>query len=132
MEHEARTLDLDHIDAVIFDMDGVVTRSAGAHAAAWKRMFDDFLKEHSRRHDQLFVPFDIIEDYSLYVDGKPRYEGAQSFLESRGIEIPYGSPDDPPDWETVCGLGNRKNNYFLQYLKENGADAYQSTVVFIR
>lgn len=132
MQHEKPVLDLDNIDAVIFDMDGVVTRSAGAHAAAWKRMFDDYLKEHARKHGEKFIPFDITNDYSLYVDGKPRYEGAQSFLKSRNIDIPFGSPDDAPEKETVCGLGNRKNAYFQQYLKENGADAYKSTVDFIK
>ena len=125
-------INLDLYDAAILDMDGVITSSARAHAAAWKRMFDEFLQTYSSEHNQTFEPFDDKTDYFEYVDGKPRYEGAQSFLESRGISLPYGTPDDPPDKETVCGLGNRKNQYFLEYLHEHGADPYPSTVDFIK
>lgn len=120
------------IDALIFDMDGVVTKTASVHAAAWKRLFDDYLEERAAREDNPFRPFDADADYRHYVDGKPRYDGVVSFLESRGISIPHGEPDDPPDRETVCGLGNRKNSYFQQHLTEHGVDAYESTVDLIR
>jgi hypothetical protein len=120
-------IDLDKYEAAIFDMDGVVTETARAHNASWKRMFDAYLKDRTRREGETYKPFED-DDYYRYVDGNPRYEGAASFLESRGIDLPYGSPDDAPDKETVCGLGNRKNKYFHEYLKENGADFYESTV----
>jgi trehalose 6-phosphate phosphatase len=123
-------IDLDKYEAAIFDMDGVVTETARAHNASWKRMFDAYLKDRTRREGETYKPFED-DDYYRYVDGNPRYEGAASFLESRGIDLPYGSPDDAPDKETVCGLGNRKNKYFHKYLKENGADFYESTVEFI-
>jgi trehalose 6-phosphate phosphatase len=123
-------IDLDKYEAVILDLDGVITRSARVHAASWKRMFDDYLRERAGGGKK-FVPFSD-EDYYRYVDGKPRYEGTRSFLESRGISLPYGSPDDPPGKETICGLGNRKNRYFLEYLKKNGVESYQSTKDFIK
>ena len=125
-------IDLNRYQAVILDMDGVITRSARAHAASWKRMFDEYLQQRARREGNEYKPFDDKEDYYRYVDGKPRYEGAQSFLESRGISLAYGSPDDPPDRETVCGLGNRKNRYFLEYLSSHGVESYQSTVSFVK
>jgi hypothetical protein len=111
------------IDAVIFDMDGVITRTAVVHQAAWKRMFDDFLLNRSSVRGTRFEPF-TPEDYRLYVDGKPRQDGVVSFLRSRGITLPVGKPDDTPEMETVHGLGNRKNEYFLRHLREHGVDAY--------
>jgi len=125
-------MELDRYEAAILDMDGVITRTARAHAAAWKKMFDDYLRERSGSEGEDFIPFDDRDDYYRYVDGKPRYEGAQSFLQSRGIDIPFGSPDDPPDRETVCGLGNRKNNYFLAHIREEGVEVYASTVDFVK
>jgi alpha,alpha-trehalase len=125
-------LDLSRIHAVIFDMDGVVTDTASVHAAAWKRLFDEYLTERGRATGEPFGPFDVDEDYRRYVDGKPRYDGVRSFLASRGISLPEGDPSDPPERETVCGLGNRKNGYFLAHLKEQGADAYPSTVTLVR
>lgn len=122
-------LDTRDYDAVIFDMDGVVTRTAEVHAAAWKRLFDDVLAREA--HGAAFRPFDIVGDYRRYVDGKPRYDGVRDFLASRGIHPPQGSPDDPPDRLTVCGLGNRKDRYFLAQLREHGTSAYPSTVVLI-
>lgn len=119
-------------DAVIFDMDGVVTRTAHVHAAAWKRMFDSYLDQRSRAKGETYAPFSIEKDYTRYVDGKPRYDGVRDFLRSRNIELPQGAPDDPPDRETVCGLGNRKNGYFQKVLEERGAERYESTAVFIR
>lgn len=117
----------DH-DAVIFDLDGVVTDTATVHAEAWKRMFDDFLSRYAAGRDIPFRPFHIDTDYRLYVDGKPRFDGVRSFLGSRGIELPDGRPDDPPGAETVHGLGNRKNDYFLESIRENGVAVYGSTV----
>jgi trehalose 6-phosphate phosphatase len=122
----------DEVDAVIFDLDGVVTRTATVHAAAWKRLFDEYLQRRADREGGPFQPFDADDDYRHYVDGKPRYDGVVSFLESRSISLTYGQPDDPPDKETVCGLGNRKNQYFLQHLREHGVDVYQSTVELVR
>ena len=116
------------IDAVIFDLDGVVTRTARLHAAAWKRLFDDYLAQRG----ELFQPFDADEDYRRFVDGKPRYEGVRSFLESRGIALPYGDPGDPPDRESVCGLGNAKNALFQQLLASSGVEVFESSVTFIR
>jgi alpha,alpha-trehalase len=123
---------MDRYQAVILDMDGVITRSARVHAAAWKRMFDGYLGERAAREGGEYEPFDAEEDYHRYVDGKPRYEGARSFLESRQISLPYGDPDDPPDRETVCGLGNRKNQYFLQHLREHGVEVYESSKEFVK
>lgn len=119
------------LDAVIFDMDGVVTRTAVLHAAAWKQLFDEFLKARAGKRGS-FRPFDIEADYQRYVDGKPRYDGVASFVASRGISLPYGRPDDPPNAETVCGLGNRKDDFFHQMLKRKGVDVYESTVRLIR
>ncbi|NIQ94602.1 MAG: hypothetical protein GWN87_10580, partial [Desulfuromonadales bacterium] len=96
-------------DAVLFDLDGVLTSTAGLHATSWKRMFDDYLSRRADERGEEFRPFDIAADYKAYVDGKLRYDGVRSFLESRGIELPEGDPDDPPQRETVCGLGNRKD-----------------------
>lgn len=124
-------VDLSHISAIILDMDGVVTSSARVHAAAWRRMFDEYLRDLGKRQGRHYESFDIERDYRQYVDGKPRYDGVKSFLESRGITLPYGHTEDPPDRETVCGLGNRKNAYFLERIKRDGADAYRSTVGFV-
>src|SRR5690554_2463090 len=99
------TIARDAYDAVIFDLDGVITRTAKTHAAAWKAMFDEYLQRHAAAHGEPFRPFDMDHDYRRYVDGKPRYDGVASFLASRGIHLPHGSPDDPPQKETVCGLG---------------------------
>jgi beta-phosphoglucomutase family hydrolase len=120
------------LDAVIFDMDGVVTDTARTHAAAWKRMFDEYLEERARRSGEPFTPFDEQLDYPPYLDGKNRYDGARSFLESRGIDLPLGEPEDPPAVETVCGLANRKDGYFAAQLRQGGAKAYGSTVRLIR
>ena len=117
--------------AFIFDLDGVITQTAKVHAAVWKQMFDEYLKEKSSSSKD-FVPFDINNDYRKYVDGKPRYDGVKSFLDSRGIEIPFGSPDDSPDRETVCGLGNRKNQLFHKNLKKNGVETYENAVDLIQ
>lgn len=114
-------------DAVIFDMDGVITKTAITHAAAWKKMFDEYLRKREKEHGEEFVPFTHEGDYLPYVDGKPRYKGVASFLESRGIDIPFGETEDTPDMETVCGLGNRKNIAFNEVLEKEGAEVYPST-----
>ncbi|MEM1282437.1 MAG: trehalose-phosphatase [Chlamydiota bacterium] len=122
----------EEIHAFIFDMDGVVTQTANVHAIAWKRMFDDYLKDRAEKQGEKFVPFDDDLDYNKYVDGKPRIDGIKSFLESRGIEIPLGSSDDSADKESIWGLGTKKNRYFLNYLKENGIEPYKTTVELIK
>jgi len=119
------------IGAVIFDTDGVLTDTARIHAEAWKQLFDEYLGKRADRQGEQFQPFDSALDYQRYVDGKPRHDGVKAFLESRGIRLPYGSPEDKPDQETICGLGNRKNRYFLQRLKRQRVRPYESSVTFI-
>lgn len=119
-------------DAVIFDVDGVITKTAVVHAASWKTMFDEYLRLREERNGEPFREFTYANDYLIYVDGKPRYKGVQSFLESRGINIEFGDAGDQPDAETVCGLGNRKNVTFTKVLKGKGVEVYQSTVDLIR
>lgn len=120
------------LDAVVFDMDGVVTDTARVHSAAWKLMFDDWLRARAERTGVPFEPF-TPEDYRRYVDGKRREDGVAAFLASRGIELPAGHADDPAeDRETVAGLGARKNAYFLQRLRTDGTDAYPGTVSLVR
>ncbi len=117
--------------AVIFDLDGVITQTALVHSHAWKKMFDAFLREREKTTGDLFKEF-TREDYLKYVDGKPRYDGVQSFLASRHIELPYGTPEDTPDKETVCGLGNKKNEAFNEVLRQEGVETYKSTVAFMK
>ncbi|MET8575891.1 beta-phosphoglucomutase family hydrolase [Streptomyces sp. NPDC005012] len=117
------------IRACLFDLDGVVTRTAVVHAAAWKETFDTFLREHGGGGQR---PFDAAHDYDEYVDGLPRADGVRSFLASRGITLPEGSPDDPPDASTVQGLGNRKNDLVLRKIREGGVEAYDTTLEYIR
>ncbi len=122
---------LEDVSALLVDLDGVLTKTAVVHAAAWKQLFDEFFARRSEREHRPFEPFDVVRDYRAYVDGKPRYDGVQSVLASRGISLPYGSPDDPPDAETVCGLGNRKNAYFNRRLAEAGVEVYPDTVALL-
>ena len=117
----------EEIHAVIFDMDGVITDTASAHAEAWKRLFDGFLRERADRMGEPFVPFDANEDYRRSIDGKARFDGVRSFLASRGIELPEGDPSDPPDRGTVCGLGNRKNVTLLRQIRENGVNVFEGS-----
>lgn len=124
-------IDAAEIDTVVFDLDGVITRTESVHHAAWERLFNEYLEERSALHGEPFEPFQA-SDYLEFVDGKPRYDGVASFLESRNIAIPWGSAEDPPEAETVCGLGNRKNGYFLDHLKTNGVDAYSTSVAFVK
>jgi alpha,alpha-trehalase len=121
-----------HYDGGIFDLDGVVTHTAMVHSRAWKKMFDEYMKEWSAAHSEEQPPFDMDTDYPIYVDGKPRYQGAQSFLESRGIELPFGDPSDPPRMETVCGLGNRKNEFYRELVETDGVGIFEPTVEFIK
>ena len=123
-------LDRKRFDAVIFDMDGVITDTARVHYAAWKQMFDDYLRSRSAPGDPS-RPFDE-EDYRQYVDGKPRDDGVESFLASRGIELPRGSLEDPPERETVWGLANRKNEQFTRVVVDMGVVAYPSSVALVR
>lgn len=115
-------------EAVIFDLDGVITKTALVHASAWKKMFDEYLLTREERFGEAFTEFTHAGDYLPYVDGKPRYNGVSSFLESRGIDIPFGDPGDEPDMETVCGLGNNKNIMFNNVLDAEGVEMYESTV----
>jgi beta-phosphoglucomutase family hydrolase len=122
-------VELRDITAVIFDLDGVVTNTASVHMAAWKQLFDEYLSD--RASGGPFVPF-THDDYIAYVDGKLRYDGVQSFLDSRGIELPLGDPEDGPETETICGLGNRKNQMFHRVLKDQGAAVFPTTVAWIQ
>jgi beta-phosphoglucomutase family hydrolase len=119
------------VRACLFDLDGVLTKTATVHAAAWKQMFDDYLRERARRTGEPFVAFDADSDYGEYVDGKPRSDGVRSFLASRGIELPEGAEDDPPTAETVRGLGNRKNELVLKMIREDGVEAYPGSVRYL-
>ena len=119
-------------DAIIFDMDGVITKTALVHAHAWKKTFDEFLKKNADKTGEPFKEFTHDDDYLPYVDGKPRYEGVKSFLESRGVSLPYGEISDPGEAETVCGLGNRKNDLFREVLEEDGVEEYKPMVKFIK
>ncbi len=119
------------VTACLFDLDGVLTQTAKVHAAAWKQMFDDYLRERARRTDEAFVPFDPIREYDQYVDGKPRYDGVRAFLASRGVELPEGDPSDTPDTETIDGLGNRKNEIVLRLIREQGVQPYEGSVRYV-
>jgi beta-phosphoglucomutase family hydrolase len=121
----------DGITACLFDMDGVVTRTAVVHDAAWKEMFDDFLREESAETGNEFVPFDPVKDYDEYVDGKPRLEGTRSFLEARSISLPLGEPSDPPGSHTAWGLSNRKNDLVLKVLQRDGVEVYEGSSRYI-
>lgn len=125
--HTKYELPRDRLDAFIFDLDGVITETQKLHSEAWKRMFDEFLKKRSADER----PFDD-SDYREYVDGKPRYDGVKDFLASRNISLPYGNKGDSTDAETICGLGNRKNKYFLEILQRKGPKVYQGSVDFIK
>ncbi len=116
------------IRACLFDMDGVLTDTASVHAEAWKRMFDEYLRERLGPDAE---PFDIARDYGQYVDGKPREDGVRDFLASRGIELPEGTPDDAPDADTIHGVGKRKNVLVLKLIEERGVDVYEGSVKFV-
>jgi alpha,alpha-trehalase len=119
------------IEAFLFDLDGVVTRTATLHARAWQQLFDGFLTSLEGDPERL-APFRLPEDYLAYVDGKPRYEGVRSFLQARAIDLPWGEPQDSPDERTVCGLGNRKDRYFNEVLAQEGVEVFPTTIALIR
>ena len=127
---ESKRINRDQYDAVLFDLDGVVTDTASIHAMCWKQMFDQYLRNRARNREA-FRPFELATDYRLYVDGKPRFDGVRDFLASRGIHLPEGNPEDPTDVETVCGLGNRKNDLVNLVIADVGVDPYDGTVRFI-
>jgi beta-phosphoglucomutase family hydrolase len=127
----AGLIDRGDYGAILFDLDGVLTDTAAVHATAWQQMFDEFLHTWSASHDQPFVPFDLARDYPRYLDGKPRYDGVRSFLASRSISLPDGSPQDPSDALTVAGLGNRKNDLVQTLLHTDGVTAYPGSVRFL-
>ena len=120
------------VRACLFDLDGVLTQTAKVHAAAWKEMFDAFLRERAAKGGEPFQPFDPVADYDEYVDGKPRYDGVRSFLAARGIDLPEGEENDPAAAETVVGLGNRKNELVLHVIREQGVEAYEGSVRYVR
>jgi beta-phosphoglucomutase family hydrolase len=122
----------DGVRGCLFDLDGVLTRTAEVHAAAWKEMFDGYLRERAARSGEQFVAFDPVGDYDEYVDGKPRYEGVRSFLDARDIHLPRGEPSDAADAETIDGLGNRKNEIVLRMIRQQGVEAYEGSVRYVR
>jgi beta-phosphoglucomutase-like phosphatase (HAD superfamily) len=117
-----RVITRDKYDAVLLDLDGVITNTASLHAACWKQTFDEYLEKRAAQRGEAFRPFDLATDYRLYVDGKPRFDGVRDFLTSRGIQLPEGNPDDPPQVETVGGLGNRKNDLVNEVIKDRGVE----------
>jgi len=126
-----RRITRERYDAVLLDLDGVITDTASIHAACWKQMFDEYLQKRAIERGEAFRPFDIAADYRLYVDGKPRYDGVRDFLTSRGIRLPEGSPDDPAQVETVHGLGNRKNDLVNKIIEDGGVVPYEGSVKFL-
>jgi len=126
-----RVITREKYDAVLFDLDGVITNTANLHAACWKQMFDEYLHKRAAQSGEAFRPFDLAADYRLYVDGKPRFDGVRDFLASRGIRLPEGSSDDPPQAETVGGLGNRKNDLVNEVIEAVGVEPYEGSVKLI-
>ncbi len=124
-------VDWTRYQAVLFDLDGVLTATARLHATAWRRLFDDYLARRAAARGEPFQGFEP-RDYARFVDGRPRHDGVRAFLASRGITLPDGAPDDPPERETVCGLGNRKNAFFQEVLASEGVDTIPGTVAVVR
>ncbi|HWD85361.1 MAG TPA: beta-phosphoglucomutase family hydrolase [Solirubrobacteraceae bacterium] len=120
------------VTACLFDLDGVLTQTAKVHAAAWKQTFDEYLRQRAEKTGEEFREFDTVKDYDEYVDGLPRYDGVRTFLKSRGIELPEGDPGDPPDAETIDGIGNRKNELVLGLIHEQGVQSYEGSVRYVR
>jgi beta-phosphoglucomutase family hydrolase len=121
----------DRYDAVLFDLDGVITNTAKVHAACWKQMFDEYLQKRTTQRGEALSPFDLDVDYKLYVDGKPRFDGVRDFLKSRGIQLSEGSPNDAPELETVGGLGNRKNDLVNAVIEREGVEPFEGSVRLI-
>jgi beta-phosphoglucomutase family hydrolase len=134
MQHpeSKRTIAHEWCDAVLFDLDGVITNTASLHAACWKQMFDEFLARRAGQNGEAFRRFDLDTDYLLYVDGKTRADGVRDFLKSRDMQVPEGSPEDPPDADTVGGLGNRKNALINKVIEDIGVEPYEGSVRLIR
>jgi len=131
MQQSKYAISREQYDAVLFDLDGVITDTANMHAACWKQMFDEYLQKRAGERGEQFCPFELATDYRLHVDGKPRFDGVRDFLTARGIQLPEGSPDDAPQAETVCGLGNRKNELVNKVIEEVGVEPYEGTVKLI-
>lgn len=125
-------LNFDAYDAILSDLDGVITQTARLHAAAWKRLFDDYLCHVAAQTGTVCQPFDLEEDYRLHLDGKPRQDGVRDFLQSRGLTLSLGSPSDSADRDTLYGMGNRKDGYFETALRQTGVAVYRTTVEFLR
>jgi beta-phosphoglucomutase family hydrolase len=128
---KSRVINRDQYDAVLFDLDGVITNTAKLHATCWKQMLDEYLEKRAHQRGEAFRPFDLATEYRLHLDGKPRFDGVRDFLASRGIKLPEGTSDDPPEAETVRGLGNRKNELVSDAIERIGVEAYQGSVQFI-
>ena len=128
---ESKRINRDQYDAVLFDLDGVITDTANLHATCLKQMFDEYLQERARLKGEPFIPFDVATDYRLYVDGKPRFDGVRDFLRSRGIGLSEGDPEDPAKVETVCGLGNRKDDLVNHAIAEVGVRPYDGSIRYI-
>ncbi|MEU4680244.1 HAD-IA family hydrolase [Micromonospora sp. NPDC023737] len=120
------------VTACLFDLDGVLTQTARVHNAAWTETFNAFLRQRAAATGEPYRPFDPGPDYNRYVDGRPRADGVRTFLASRGIVLPEGSPDDPPEAETVNGIGNRKNVLLLHELRTHGVDVYPGSVTYVK
>jgi beta-phosphoglucomutase family hydrolase len=119
------------VTACLFDLDGVLTRTAVVHAKAWKETFDSFMKGRAEQTGDPFVPFSN-GDYDRYVDGRPRLDGTRNFLRSRGIELPEGDRSDPPDAPTINGVSNRKNERVLELLAEGKIEVYDGSIEYVR
>ena len=128
---KSKCINRDQYDAVLFDLDGVLTDTASLHATCWKQTFDEYLLKRARQTGTAARPFDVATDYRLYVDGKPRFDGVRDFLRSRGIELLEGNPEDPAEAETVCGLGNRKDDLVNDAIAKVGVKPYDGSVRFI-
>jgi beta-phosphoglucomutase family hydrolase len=132
MSHPRHSISREHFDAVLFDLDGVLTSTAKIHARCWQTMFDDFLARRATGTNEPLRLFDIAADYKRYVDGKLRYEGVRSFLASRNISLPEGTPEDLPTADTVCGLGNRKDDLVKEAIDRGEVEAYPGSVALVR
>lgn len=121
-----------NLEGFVVDLDGVVTQTQRCHALAWKQLFDGYLAERYRRDGLPFQAFDAVSDFAVFVDGRPRYKGVESFLDSRALVLPFGAPDDPPGRETVCGLGNLKNTLYNDMIRTEGVDVFPGAERLIR
>ena len=130
-QDDKQVITRERYDAVLLDLDGVITDTAKLHADCWKEMFDEYLQKRATRSGEAVRPFDLATDYRLYVDGKSRFDGVRAFLASRGMQLPEGTPDDPPEAETVGGLGNRKNELLNRVIEDRGVEPYEGSVRFI-